>query len=76
MLIEHSEFRRSLSTFFISGATTRGPGSVSGGGYTNNCKMEMPLSANTSGGDLYDMNRAGYDQGYTQQEVEGKPKIR
>ena len=34
--------------------------------------MEMPVSANTSGGDLYDMNRAGYDQGYTQQEVEGE----
>ena len=52
-----------------SGATTRATGSLSG--YELQCKMEMPVSANTSG-DLYDMNRAGYDQGYTQQEVDGK----
>jgi len=51
-----------------SGATTRAPGSSSG--YEFQGKMEIPVSANTSG-DLYDMNRAGYDQGYTQQEVDG-----
>jgi len=53
-----------------SGATTRGTGSLSGYDYNNPSKMEMPVTANTSG-DLYDLNRAGYDQGYTQQEVEG-----
>jgi hypothetical protein len=52
-----------------SGATTRGPASLSG--YDYNAKMEIPVSG-SAGGDLYDMNRAGYDQGYTQQEVEGK----
>jgi hypothetical protein len=54
-----------------SGTTTRGPGSVSGSSFGFDPKMEIPVAANTSG-DLYDMNRAGYDQGYTQQEVEGK----
>jgi hypothetical protein len=54
-----------------SGATTRGTGSLSGYEFNNPSKMEMPVTANTSG-DLYDMNRAGYDQGYTQQEVEGE----
>jgi len=34
-------------------------------------KMEIPVSANPSA-DLYDMSRAGYDQGYTQQEVDGR----
>ena len=55
-----------------SGATTRGPGSLYSGYNNFDSKMEMPVVANTSANDLYDMNRAGYDQGYTQQEVEGK----
>ena len=58
-----------LDSGIQSGTTTRGPGSISGFGFDP--KMEIPVAANTSG-DLYDMNRAGYDQGYTQQEVEGK----
>ena len=58
-----------------SGATTRGTGSLSGYDFNNPSKMEMPVAANTSG-DLYDMNRAGYDQGYTQQEVEGEKSSR
>ena len=58
-----------LDSGIHSGATTRAPGSTSG--YDYDGKMEIPVSANASG-DLYDMSRAGYDQGYTQQEVDGK----
>ena len=58
-----------LDSCIHSGTTTSGPGSISGFGFDP--KMEIPVAANTSG-DLYDINRAGYDQGYTQQEVEGK----
>ena len=57
-----------LDSGIHSGATSRAPGSTSG--YNYDGKMEMPVSANASG-DLYDMSRAGYDQGYTQQEVDG-----
>ena len=53
-----------------SGATTRAPGSSSGYDFDGS-KMEMPVSANASA-DLYDMSRAAYDQGYTQQEVDGR----